>query len=144
MSRDRIVGSVPGLLDTLSCGSTGDLTGGGLDDESIVPNILHECIRHLEHNGLHTLGIFRVSTSKKRIRQVRFVQEMLDCFYKEVLQLREDFDCGKESTLGSEQCPHDVATLLKEYLRDLPDPLLCRDLYQAFVQTQSKRRESRV
>lgn len=53
-------------------------------------------------------------------------------------QLREDFDCGKETSLEEDQCPHDVATLLKEYLRDLPDPLLCRDLYHAFVQTQSK------
>lgn len=54
------------------------------------------------------------------------------------LQLREDFDCGKEICLGEDNCPHDVATLLKEFFRDLPDPLLCRDLYQAFVQTQSK------
>lgn len=83
MSRDRIVGSVPGLLDTLSCGSTADITGGGLDDESSVPNILHECIRYLEQNGLHTLGIFRVSTSKKRIRQVNCMKTFLQtkCIY---------------------------------------------------------------
>lgn len=37
-----------------------------------------------------------------------------------------------------ELCPHDVATLLKEYFRDLPDSLLCKDLYSAFIQTQSK------
>lgn len=65
-----MVGSVPGLLDTISCGSIVDLTGGPVEEESAVPNILCECIRHLEQNGLHTLGIFRVSTSKKRIRQV--------------------------------------------------------------------------
>lgn len=66
-----MVGSVPGLLDTLSCGSIVDLAGGGpTDEESAVPNILSECIRHLEQHGLNTLGIFRVSTSKKRIRQV--------------------------------------------------------------------------
>jgi hypothetical protein len=53
-------------------------------------------------------------------------------------QLREEFDCGKDISLGEDHCPHDVATLLKEYFRDLPEPLLCRDLYQAFVQTQSK------
>jgi hypothetical protein len=53
-------------------------------------------------------------------------------------QLREDFDCGKDIILGEDHCPHDVATLLKEYFRDLPEPLLCRDLYQAFVQTQIK------
>nr|XP_023030113.1 uncharacterized protein LOC111518025 [Leptinotarsa decemlineata] len=118
---NRMVGSVPGLLDKLSCsGSTADLpVAAALEEEAAVPNILTECFRHLEQHGLHTLGIFRVSTSKKRIRQ-----------------LREDFDCGKETVLEDDQCPHDVATLLKEYLRDLPDPLLCRDLYQAFVQTQ--------
>jgi hypothetical protein len=120
MLRERIVGSVPGLLDAISCGSTADLPGAA-EEEASIPNILTACFRHIEHHGLRTLGIFRVSTSKKRIRQ-----------------LREDFDCGKETTLDEEQCPHDVATLLKEYLRDLPDPLLCRDLYQAFVQTQSK------
>lgn len=119
MLRERIVGSVPGLLDTISCGSTTDLPTH--EEDSSVPNILTACFRHIEQHGLHTLGIFRVSTSKKRIRQ-----------------LREDFDCGKETSLDDDQCPHDVATLLKEYLRDLPDPLLCRDLYQAFVQTQSK------
>lgn len=68
-----MIGSVPGLLDTLSCGSIVDLTGGTLDEESAVPNILSECIRHLEQHGLQTLGIFRVSTSKKRIRQVKYL-----------------------------------------------------------------------
>lgn len=44
--------------------------------------------------------------------------------------------------LSNDQCPHDVATLLKEFMRDLPDPLLCRDLYNAFVQTQSELTDS--
>ncbi|KAF7284838.1 hypothetical protein GWI33_021481 [Rhynchophorus ferrugineus] len=120
MMHRGIVGSVPGLLDSLSCSSTADLPYSLHDDDTMsIPNIVSECIRHLEHNGLHTFGIFRVSASKKRLRQ-----------------LREDFDCGKEVTIDDDQCPHDVASLLKEYLRDLPDPLLCRDLYHAFVQTQ--------
>jgi hypothetical protein len=58
-----------------------------------------------------------------------------------LFQLREDFDCGKDISLGEDHCPHDVATLLKEFFRDLPEPLLSRDLYQAFVQTQSKNQE---
>lgn len=87
-----------------------------------VPSIVKQCIRHLEITGLNTLGIFRVSPSKKRVRQ-----------------LREDWDCGRETKVGPDQCPHDVAALLKEYFRDLPDPLLCRDLYQAFVHTQKIR-----
>lgn len=54
-----------------------------------------------------------------------------------LFKLREDWDFGRETKIGADQCPHDVAALLKEYFRDLPDPLLCRDLYQAFVHTQS-------
>ena len=35
-----------------------------------VPTIVLMCIRHLEQHGLRTVGIFRVSSSKKRVRQV--------------------------------------------------------------------------
>ncbi|XP_015593201.1 uncharacterized protein LOC107266824 [Cephus cinctus] len=100
-----------------------DSGGGGPPGEwDAVPGIVQQCIKHLEATGMHTLGVFRVSPSKKRVRQ-----------------LREDFDCGRETRIGPDQCPHDVAALLKEYFRDLPDPLLCRDLYQAFVHTQKIR-----
>lgn len=70
----------------------------------------------------------------------RLVSSPSPCFNIQyvIFQLREDFDCGKETTIDDEQCPHDVANLLKEFLRDLPDPLLCRELYHAFIQTQSK------
>lgn len=36
-----------------------------------VPSIVIACTKFLEENGLSTVGIFRVSTSKKRVRQVR-------------------------------------------------------------------------
>lgn len=52
-------------------------------------------------------------------------------------QLREELDCGSLKTFDSDTSPHDVASLLKEYLRDLPEPLLCRSLYPAFLSTQS-------
>lgn len=35
-----------------------------------VPSIVQTCIKFLEEHGLTTVGIFRVSTSKKRVRQV--------------------------------------------------------------------------
>ncbi|KAL4720953.1 hypothetical protein ACJJTC_012415, partial [Scirpophaga incertulas] len=53
--------------------------------------------------------------------------------------LREDWERGQETALDAAVCPHDVATLLKEFLRDLPDPLLCRDLYTTFLSTQRVR-----
>lgn len=44
---------------------------GGISGEwDAVPAIIRQCIKHLELTGLRTLGIFRVSPSKKRVRQV--------------------------------------------------------------------------
>ncbi|CDQ90558.1 unnamed protein product [Oncorhynchus mykiss] len=68
--------------------------------------------------GLQTVGIFRVGSSKKRVRQ-----------------LREEFDRGVDVQLDEEHSVHDVAALLKEFLRDMPDPLLTKELYTAFINT---------
>uniref|UniRef100_A0A668AJA1 Rho GTPase activating protein 6 n=1 Tax=Myripristis murdjan TaxID=586833 RepID=A0A668AJA1_9TELE len=83
-----------------------------------VPRVVDSCCQHLEKYGLHTVGIFRVGSSKKRVRQ-----------------LREEFDQGMEVPLDEEHSVHDVAALLKEFLRDMPDPLLTRELYTAFINT---------
>lgn len=44
-----------------------------------VPSIVLTCTRYLEENGLSTVGIFRVSTSKKRVRQVRRSMNLKRC-----------------------------------------------------------------
>lgn len=59
---------------------------------------------------------------------------MSQCF----IQLREEFDQGWEIQMDEENSIHDVAALLKEFFRDLPDPLLTRDLYTAFINTTCK------
>lgn len=82
-----------------------------------VPRVLERCCSHIETYGLQTVGIFRVGSSKKRVRQ-----------------LLEDFDKGVDVQLDEEHSVHDVAALLKEFLRDIPDPLLPRELYPAFLQ----------
>uniref|UniRef100_A0AAY4AF23 Rho-GAP domain-containing protein n=1 Tax=Denticeps clupeoides TaxID=299321 RepID=A0AAY4AF23_9TELE len=81
-----------------------------------VPRVVERCCRHIETYGLHTVGIFRVGSSKKRVRQ-----------------LRDDFDSGLDVVLDDEHSVHDIAALLKEFLRDMPDPLLPRELYCAFL-----------
>ncbi|XP_032579809.1 uncharacterized protein LOC6619446 isoform X2 [Drosophila sechellia] len=85
----------------------------------MVPIFVNNCIDYLEENGLQQVGLFRVSTSKKRVKQ-----------------LREDFDKDIYFGISVDTCPHDVATLLKEFLRDLPEPLLCNTLYLTFLKTQ--------
>ncbi|NP_001106502.2 rho GTPase-activating protein 6 [Xenopus tropicalis] len=88
-----------------------------------VPRLVDSCCLHLEKyviffTGLQTVGIFRVGSSKKRVRQ-----------------LREEFDRGIDVALDEEHSVHDIAALLKEFLRDMPDPLLTRELYTAFINT---------
>ncbi|SPP89046.1 blast:Rho GTPase-activating protein 6 [Drosophila guanche] len=87
-----------------------------------VPIFIINCMDYLEDNGLEKIGIFRVSTSRKRVKQ-----------------LREEFDKNSHMRIPHETCPHDVATLLKEFLRDLPEPLLCSRLYTTFLETQKIR-----
>ncbi|XP_016367119.1 rho GTPase-activating protein 6-like isoform X1 [Sinocyclocheilus rhinocerous] len=85
-----------------------------------VPRVLDSCCQHLQKYGLQTVGIFRVGSSKKRVRQ-----------------LREAFDQGADVVLDQRHSVHDVAALLKEFLRDMPDPLLTRELYSAFISCAS-------
>jgi hypothetical protein len=35
--------------------------------------------------------------------------------------------------LLAETSPHDIACLLKEYFRDLPEPLLIKEHYQGYI-----------
>ncbi|NWX24203.1 RHG06 protein, partial [Aegotheles bennettii] len=85
-----------------------------------VPRIVDRCCKHIETHGLQTVGIFRVGSSRKRVQQ-----------------LREEFDRGLDVFLDEHQSVHDVAALLKEFLRDMPDPLIPRELYGAFLSTAS-------
>lgn len=60
-----LTGSDSGVLELSDSG------GGGPPGEwDAVPGIVRQCITHLENTGLRTLGVFRVSPSKKRVRQV--------------------------------------------------------------------------
>ena len=58
-------------------------------------------------------------------------------------QIREKFDSGEDVELTDNINPHDVACLLKEFFRSLPEPLLTRDLYQPFLTTQSESERER-
>ena len=57
----------------------------------------------------------------------------------EQFQLREDFDGGGDIAFCEDVAIHDVATLLKEFFRDLPEPLIPKDLLPGLLAVQSKR-----
>ncbi|XP_046852875.1 rho GTPase-activating protein 6-like isoform X2 [Xenia sp. Carnegie-2017] len=84
-----------------------------------VPSIVLQSVDFLQTHGLHVLGIFRVPGSKKRLKQ-----------------FREEFDNGFRENFSDEDNAHDVAALFKEFFRYLPEPLMTRELYSAFLSTQ--------
>ncbi|GAA5906317.1 hypothetical protein JCM8208_003514 [Rhodotorula glutinis] len=85
-----------------------------------LPAIVYRCVEYLEaKNAEHEEGIFRLSGSANVIRL-----------------LKERFNAeGDVNLLQSADYydPHAVAGLLKQYLRELPDHLLTRELHNEFL-----------
>ena len=76
----------------------------------------------------------KVKQHKKWSSEVSFD----DLLFWQNTQLREEFDRGGQITLSMETGVHDVATLLKEFFRDLPEPLIPKEVQPALLAIQSK------
>ncbi|XP_013007846.1 rho GTPase-activating protein 36 isoform X5 [Cavia porcellus] len=83
-----------------------------------IPQVVEVCCKFIEEHGLSAVGIFTTEHSAQKVRQ-----------------LREEFDQGLDVVLDENQNVHDVATLLKEFFRDMKDSLLPDDLYMSFLLT---------
>lgn len=90
-------------------------------DQTPVPVVVQECIKAVETFGMDTEGIYRVSGNNTQVAQIRAQFEndpnsvdfgVPDAFYHDV---------------------NNAAALLKQFLRELPDPLLTTDAYRAFL-----------
>ncbi|KAB0794796.1 hypothetical protein PPYR_11635 [Photinus pyralis] len=99
----------------ISGGVPTSLVGSGLQ----VPLILKRCVDEIERRGLDIIGLYRLcgSATKKRI-------------------LREAFERNSRSVdLTPENVPdiNVITGVLKDYLRELPEPLFTKCLYQMMV-----------
>ncbi|UJR13427.1 hypothetical protein I4U23_000442 [Adineta vaga] len=86
-----------------------------------VPELIKNCCDYLEKNGLQTVGLFRVGVSKKRLKE-----------------LKDQINSNRSLTFDSTTNAHDIAGLIKEFLRELPEPLLTRDLCGPFLNIRTK------
>ncbi|PWW79969.1 RhoGAP-domain-containing protein [Tuber magnatum] len=90
-------------------------------DESIVPIVVLQCVQAVDLYGLDVEGIYRVSGERKHVERIKQIfdndSSTLD------FRKREDFFCDVNS----------VASILKQFFRDLPEPLLTNALYQDFI-----------
>eukprot|EP00727_Mastigamoeba_balamuthi_P007398 m51a1_g3279 hypothetical protein (479) ;mRNA; r:252381-254505 len=83
-----------------------------------VPTIVTDVIEVLEKNHLLVEGLYRVSGSAVHIQRLRKYYD-------------EGSSDSRAELVKSE--PSVICGLLKQYLRELPEPLLTRTLYTAFV-----------
>ncbi|XP_073462530.1 rho GTPase-activating protein 40 isoform X2 [Aquarana catesbeiana] len=86
-----------------------------------VPLILQAILTCLEKKGIDVQGILRISGSQARIKSLQ-------------QRLERNFYAGLFS--WDEVNPHDVAGLLKLFLRELPAPLLTAEYLPAFAAVQ--------
>uniref|UniRef100_A0A8C5FPD8 Rho GTPase-activating protein 7 n=1 Tax=Gadus morhua TaxID=8049 RepID=A0A8C5FPD8_GADMO len=85
-----------------------------------LPQGVQQAMRYLRNHCLDQVGLFRKSGVKSRIQALRQMNEACGA------------DGGGVSYEG--QSAYDVADMLKQYFRDLPEPLLTSKLSETFLQ----------
>lgn len=87
----------------------------------MVPDIVVKCIDEVERRGLSEVGIYRVPGAERSVRE-----------------LKEKFLLGKIPDLRQVSDIHVVCGLLKDFLRNLAEPLLTYELWSKFVDAANK------
>jgi WD40 repeat protein len=86
-----------------------------------IPFFIKQSIKAILRNGIDVEGIFRISGNKETIMS-----------YYDRLNKGEEIDFIKEKAN-----PNDVASLFKQFLRELPDPVLSSELYDKWIEVHN-------
>lgn len=87
---------------------------------AVVPTLVQACVDWLAEKGLQEAGIFRISVAASELAQLKNWCNTTD---------NPDF-----STVND---PHLIASILKTYFRELPEPVMTYALYQRLVDTNN-------
>ncbi|XP_056137125.1 unconventional myosin-IXAb [Lampris incognitus] len=90
-------------------------------EERVVPHLVEKLINYIEMHGLYTEGIYRKSGSTNKIKE-----------------LRQGMDTDVNSMNLDEYNIHVIASVLKQWLRDLPSPLMTFELYEEFLRAMGQ------
>uniref|UniRef100_A0A9J8DDD4 Rho GTPase-activating protein 24 n=1 Tax=Cyprinus carpio carpio TaxID=630221 RepID=A0A9J8DDD4_CYPCA len=82
----------------------------------MAPMLVEQCVDFIRHWGLREEGLFRLPG------QANLVKELQDAF-----------DCGEKPSFDCNTDVHTVASLLKLYLRELPEPVIPFCKYEEFL-----------
>uniref|UniRef100_A0A8K9WTS4 Rho GTPase activating protein 22b n=1 Tax=Oncorhynchus mykiss TaxID=8022 RepID=A0A8K9WTS4_ONCMY len=82
----------------------------------LAPLLVEQCVDFIRERGLDEEGLFRMSGQTNLVKD-----------------LQEAFDCGDKPLFDSNTDVHTVASLLKLYLRELPEPVVPFSKYEDFL-----------
>ncbi|KAM4746861.1 unconventional myosin-IXa isoform 2-T2 [Rhinophrynus dorsalis] len=88
------------------------------NEDRLVPVLLEKLISYIEMHGLYTEGIYRKPGSTNKIRE-----------------LRQSLDTDIDSVNLDEYNIHVIASVFKQWLRELPNPLMTFELYEEFLRS---------
>ncbi|NXP05896.1 SYDE2 protein, partial [Thinocorus orbignyianus] len=90
----------------------------------MVPLLMHKCILEIEKRGCQVVGLYRLCGSAAVKKELR------EAFEKD----------SKAVTLSESQYPdiNVITGVLKDYLRELPSPLITKQLYEAVLDAMVK------
>ena len=101
------------------------ITFAGVDN---VPLVVRKCIEVIETYGIDLVGIYRTSSN---FNQVKKLGDAIDQNFTNYLQIGKNIDPG--NVLDSDIfC---IASLLKRYFLNLPEPLVTNAESQSFIET---------
>ncbi|XP_060261230.1 ralA-binding protein 1 isoform X2 [Ovis aries] len=89
-----------------------------------LPAVFRECVDYVEKHGMKCEGIYRVSGIKSKVDELKAAYDR------------------EESPNLEEYEPNTVASLLKQYLRDLPENLLTKELLPRFEEACGRSSEA--
>ncbi|XP_056428770.1 unconventional myosin-IXa isoform X2 [Hyla sarda] len=88
------------------------------NEDRTVPVLLEKLISYIEMHGLYTEGIYRKPGSTNKIRE-----------------LRQNLDTDIDNVNLDDYNIHVIASVFKQWLRELPNPLMTFELYEEFLRS---------
>ncbi|XP_024151116.1 unconventional myosin-IXAa isoform X8 [Oryzias melastigma] len=97
------------------------------NEEKTVPLVVEKLINYIEMHGIYTEGIYRKPGSINKIKELR-------------LGLDNDVDGVNLDDYNI----HVIASVFKQWLRDLPNPLMTFELYEEFVRAMGSQDKKEI
>uniref|UniRef100_A0A3Q3FWG0 Myosin IXA n=1 Tax=Labrus bergylta TaxID=56723 RepID=A0A3Q3FWG0_9LABR len=92
------------------------------NDERAVPLVVEKLINYIEMHGVYTEGIYRKSGSTNKIKELKL-----------------GLDTDVDSTNLDDYNIHVIGSVFKQWLRELPNPLMTFELYEEFIRVMGLR-----